>query len=394
MMNKKDVLELRRRMKKDSCTFTRISGCYVDAEKNKIAEFNNSFLNLEDEVFYKYLEMAKKVLSGKIGNNIMALPFKEKQGEQKRFLLGLKESLLKNDALLETFYDSIIDNYISAGNYLIVIFHDAYDILTKTTDNQKLDESEEVYEYLLCAICPVNLSKPALGNLKEENEIGARIRDWIVGAPETGFVYPAFSDRSSDVDTVMFYTKNAKEPHMELAQNFLGTECKMTIAEKKETFTNVIADSLGDENEDIICEIQEKLKEMSSPQDESDNDAPKELTSNAFAHILHDCGLSEDSVTSISAQYDTIFESDLPLSEQLVDDKILEKAEYRRKIMDSVEEIKKKIGYSNDTDINVVVKKELKASIREDNVNGQRYLMIPLTENAVVTIAEKENLLH
>ena len=177
MMNKKDVLELRRRMKKDSCTFTRISGCYVDAEKNKIAEFNNSFLNLEDEVFYKYLEMAKKVLSGKIGNNIMALPFKEKQGEQKRFLLGLKESLLKNDALLETFYDSIIDNYISAGNYLIVIFHDAYDILTKTTDNQKLDESEEVYEYLLCAICPVNLSKPALGYLTEENEIGARIRD-------------------------------------------------------------------------------------------------------------------------------------------------------------------------------------------------------------------------
>lgn len=79
--------------------------------------------------------------------------------------------------------------------------------MTKTTDNSKLDESEEVYEYLLCAICPVSLAKPALGYLEDENRIGARIRDWIVGAPDLGFVFPAFTDRSTDINSVMYYTK-------------------------------------------------------------------------------------------------------------------------------------------------------------------------------------------
>ena len=63
-MNKKDILELKRRFKKDACTFTRLCGCYVDADHNKVTSFGETFLNLEDEEFYKYLEIAKKVMSG------------------------------------------------------------------------------------------------------------------------------------------------------------------------------------------------------------------------------------------------------------------------------------------------------------------------------------------
>ena len=189
-MNKKDILEIKRRFKKEACTFTRMCGCYVDADHNKITKIGETFLNLEDEEFYKYLEIAKKVLSGTIG--------------RQQFLMGLRESKLKNDDLMDTFYDMIIDSYDYVGNYLILIFHDAYDVMTKTSDNDKLDESEEVYEYLLCAICPVNLTKPGLGYREDENRIGPRIRDWVVGAPDTGFVFPAFTDRSTDIHSVMF----------------------------------------------------------------------------------------------------------------------------------------------------------------------------------------------
>ena len=165
-MNKKDILEIKRRFKKEACTFTRMCGCYVDADRNKITKIGETFLNLEDEEFYKYLEIAKKVLSGTIGNNLLELEFplaEEAAGGRQQFLMGLRESKLKNDDLMDTFYDMIIDSYDYVGNYLILIFHDAYDVMTKTSDNDKLDESEEVYEYLLCAICPVNLTKPGLG---------------------------------------------------------------------------------------------------------------------------------------------------------------------------------------------------------------------------------------
>ena len=190
-MNKKDILELKRRFKKDACTFTRLCGCYVDADRNKVTTFGETFLNLEDEEFYKYLEIAKKVMSGTIGNNILELEFptaEEAPGGRQQFLMGLRESALKNDDLMDTFYDLVIENYSYVGNYLILVFHDAYDVMTKTSDNNKLDESEEVYEYLLCAICPVTLTKPGLGYREDENRIGPRIRDWVVGVPDTGFV--------------------------------------------------------------------------------------------------------------------------------------------------------------------------------------------------------------
>ena len=114
MLKNKDIAELKRRFKKESCTFTRMCGCYVDANKNKIVELNENFLNLDDEEFYKYLEIAKKALSGTIGNNLLELKFAEGEdisGGKQQYLLGLRESGLKNPELLEHLYDMIIENY-------------------------------------------------------------------------------------------------------------------------------------------------------------------------------------------------------------------------------------------------------------------------------------------
>ena len=52
-MNKKEVLELKRRFKKEAATFTRVCGCYVDGNHNKVCKFGNTFLNLEEDEFYK-----------------------------------------------------------------------------------------------------------------------------------------------------------------------------------------------------------------------------------------------------------------------------------------------------------------------------------------------------
>lgn len=128
-------------------------------------------------------------------------------GGRQHILMALRASKLEDENLLDTFYDLVIDTYDHAGNYLIVLFHDAYDVMSRTSDNNNLDESEEVYEYLICAICPVDLSKPGLGFLEEEHRIGPRVRDWVVGAVDTAFLFPAFNDRSTDIHSTLFYTK-------------------------------------------------------------------------------------------------------------------------------------------------------------------------------------------
>ncbi len=345
-MNKKDILELKRRFKKDACTFTRMCGCYVDADHNKVTKIGETFLNLEDEEFFKYLDITKKVLSGTIGNNLLELEFplaEEAAGGRQQFLMGLRESRLKNDDLLDTFYDLVIDSYDYVGNYLILVFHDAYDVITKTTDNDKLDESEEVYEYLLCAICPVNLTKPGLGYLEDDNRIGPRIRDWVVGAPDTGFVFPAFTDRSSDIHSVMFYTRDTKTPHSEFMESGLGCGSKLTATEKKLTFQSIVKDVIGEndeESEALYMDIQENINDMIEiPVEENVEPEPVILTANVIKNVLTESGLTEEQTAVIESVYEETFGEDLPTAEFLVEPKLVEANARRKEKLELIEQV-------------------------------------------------------
>lgn len=339
-MRKKDILELKRRLKKDHCTFTKMCGCYVNGEKHVILKFRETFLNLDEDEYFKYLEIAKKVLSGTIGNNILELNFptnEELINEKQVSLMKLKNSQLKDDVLLDEFYDSIIDNYDYTGNFLILIFHDAYDVITKTKDNAKLDESEEVYEYVLCAICPVSLSAPGLRYFEEDNKIKARVRDWVVEAPTNGFVFPAFINRSSDVNSIMYYTKNAKDTHPELMENALGCYSKQTATIQKETFQSIIQDSFSaDEKkaEKIFMEVQENLNNMLDEYNAiyDDTDAePISLTKDDIQNVLLESGIPEEVTAKIEKSYVESFGDELPLVENLIDPKVLKANEQIKK---------------------------------------------------------------
>ena len=349
-MNRKDILELKRRFKKDQCTFTKLCGCYVNGEKKILLEFRESFLNLADEDFFKYLEISKKVLTGGIGNNLLELNFpldENFENEKQGFLMQLKKSGLKDDVLLRKFYDSIIDSYDYTGNFLILVFHDAYDVMTKTTDNIKLDESEEVYEYIMCAICPVSPSKPGLGYFEEQRKIKARIRDWVVEVPTVGFVFPGFIDRSSDVNAIMYYTKNAKDPHPELMENTLGCLPKQTATIQKETFHSIIKSTVSsddDVSEKVFTDIQENLNTMIEEYNEIYEDtksAPIALSKDKVKKLLIDSGVSEEVTAKIEASYEENFGEDLPLAKSLVDAKLLKANALKKKEEQLIQQVEK-----------------------------------------------------
>ena len=339
-MRKKDILELKKRLKKDYCTFTKMCGCYISGEKHIILKFRETFLNLDEDEYFKYLEIAKKVLSGTIGNNILELnfPFNDDLINEKQVsLMQLKNSQLKDDSLLDDFYQSIIESYDYTGNFLILIFHDAYDVITKTKDNLELDESEEVYEYVLCAICPVSLSDPGLRYFEEENKIKARIRDWVVENPTNGFIFPAFINRSSDVNSIMYYTKNAKDTHPELMENALGCYSKQTAAIQKDTFQSIIKDSFGADEQKadkIFMEVQDNLNniidEYNAIYDDPDSE-PITLTNTDIQSLLIESGIPEELTSKIEKSYIECFGDDLPLAENLIDTKVLKANEQRKR---------------------------------------------------------------
>jgi len=214
-MIRQEISEIKKLFTQKNCSITRICGCYVDGEKNKKLDFKQAFLALPEEEMFKYFEILRKTLSGTPGKNLLTLEFPlatEYEGGTQEFLLRLRDSKLKDDALLEEFYDKIIEAYEYVGNYLILLIHDVYDVPGKTSDGIGMeDASDEVYEYILACICPVTLSKPGLSYNAEENAFQNRIRDWVVNVPETGFLFPAFTDRSADLHSTLYYSKDPDE---------------------------------------------------------------------------------------------------------------------------------------------------------------------------------------
>lgn len=392
-MNKKEVLEIKRRLKKEACTFTRMCGCYVDGERNRVLKLEETFLNLDEDEFFKYLEIAKKVLSGTVGNNLLELEFPKEEeavGGRQQFLCALRSSALQNEDLLERFYDLIIDNYDYAGNYLILIFHDAYDVITKTSDNSKLDESEEVYEYLLCAICPVALSKPGLGYRADENRIGPRIRDWVVGLPESGFIFPAFTDRSADIHAVMTYHKNAKEPHAELMEGALGCAARRTATEQKQAFESIVKKACGgdeDASREVFYEIQQELCDLSSENGQEDPDSqeePARLTADAIGELMAESGVPKPAAEIIEQSYREEFADEEPPLAHLIDNKAVEEGSrlrQQKELVQKVADLEEQLGDVKTYDVILRVKPEKEALIKSQIIDGKKCIVIPMEES-------------
>ncbi len=263
-MTAKDVMELRKRFKKD-CSITRVAGCYVDSNKEQVLNFSLPFMSLDDVEGLKYVEIAKKTLSGSLGNNILELDFEMIQEQEdgiQKLLYDIKESGLKNDDLLQKLYKRIIDNYNYPDNYLILLFHDRYDIMKKTSDGQTLDESEEDYEYILGTICPVVLSKPGLGYIPGENRIGAVVRERVVEVPQIGFLFPAFDERSADIHKIDYYVKDVKDGEPDFAEEVLGCVSRRTAFQQRSAFTGIVKSAYkndSDKFDDMLMEIQDSF---------------------------------------------------------------------------------------------------------------------------------------
>lgn len=325
-MTKRDISELKKLLTPKNCSITRICGCYVDGEKNKKTELNQAFLALPEEEMFKYFEILRKVLSGTLGRNLLTLEFplslelsghidaddtgsgEEPAGESPEnthdFLLRLRDSKLKDGALLEEYYDKIIANYEYVGNYLILVVHDIYDVPGRTSDGIDMeDASDEIYEYILSCICPVELSKPGLSYDAAENTFRNRTRDWVVSLPDTGFLFPAFNDRGADIHSLLYYSKNPEELKDGFVEQLLGCPLPLSAGSQKETFQALIENTLGEDcGIEMVKTIHEKINELA--EEHKEEPEPLALDKNEVKTILAGSGVANDRLADFDRQYD------------------------------------------------------------------------------------------
>lgn len=307
-MTRKELNEIKSQYTLEDCGILRLCGCYVDGERNKITQFNENFLNLPEEEKHKYFDIFKKTLSGTPGKNLVDMKFNvDAYADEgaRTFLMNLRDSGLKDDRLLNEFYDRIINNYSYVGNYLILLINQVYDIPAVTTDNIEMDDaSDEVYSYILCSICHVNLSKPGLGYDEEDNNFHDKKQNHMVDVPDMGFLFPAFNKRSADEDMTLFYTKDVSEFEDGLIDCLLDCAVPLPAKQQKETFTSLVNEALGEKADlEIVKNIHENLEQIIEEK-KQESPAPVMLDKTEMKDLLEKSGVKEEKLENFEEHFE------------------------------------------------------------------------------------------
>lgn len=328
-MNEKEISEIRRRFRPDKNNIARIRGCYVNDQKEIVSEFSQSFGLMPQEESEELLTILKKTLSGTIGKNLIDIEFSTQQvleGEEHKLLMALRESSLEDEAVVRKFYERVIQALSMEGNYLILLACDKYDVPSYAKDGERQEDSSEVFSYFLCSICPVKLTKPALGYYVSENRFRNITTDWVVSPPELGFLFPAFDDRSANIYNAVYYSRNIAESHSEFVDAVFKSEIPMPAAVQRETFQSILGDTIADDcSFDVVQAVHGQFSEMIEEHKVNKEEGPLVISKETVKGVLKSCGVSESRVTAFEEQYDTEFGAGAEISPQnLIDAKQLE----------------------------------------------------------------------
>ena len=308
-MNHKELSELKRRFRPDKSAIHRIYGCFVNGNKEIVSYLDESMGRMPEEESAQYLGFLKKALSGTLGKQLIDIVFSTQQvmeGEEHKLLSALRNSQLKDAQARETFYRKVIDALELDGNYLILLAHDAYDVPRRGKDDQLQEDSDTVFSYVVCCICPVKERKLELGYFPGENEFHS-CAGQVVSPPELGFLFPAFDNRCANLYNALFYSKKADELHQEFIDAVFHTEPPMSAAEQKEAFQSALREGLGEAcTVEVVQAIHERLLEQISQHKESKDPEPLEVTAQDISTILRDCGVEDAPIAAFQEQCRTL----------------------------------------------------------------------------------------
>ena len=317
-MNDKEIGEIRRHLRRDRSNITKIYGCFVNDNKEIITEFSQSTGIMPENEGDKYFALFKRVLSGAIGKNLIDITFKTAQvagSPEHKLLMDLRESKLKDDELLHSFFQKIIDSVTVEGNYLILLGCDSYDVPFKGKDDlSDSDKSEEVYTYLICAICPVKQTKANLHYVPEEKLFHDGAMNQPVSAPVLGFLFPAFDNRATNIYNALYYTHDVKTSQDALIEALFNTPVPMPAYEQKKCFEALLTTALGEEcSLDVVQTVHDQLCQRIELHKEAKVPEPLMIAKADVKEALASCGVSEEHLAKFSVDYDETFgfEADL-----------------------------------------------------------------------------------
>ena len=367
-MIEKEISEIKRRFNPQRTNINRIRGCCVSTEKEILSEFDQSLAFLTEDECEKILAILKKTLSGYVGKTLVDIDFSTKQvleAPEHKTLMDIRSSSLQNDEAVHALFERIISSVEMDANYVIILASDKYDVPSHGVDGEKTDESNEVFNYFVCAICPIKTSKSQLGFYISGDPFRSVSADTVVAAPELGFIFPTFDDRTANIYKTMLYTKNTETDYSLFVDTLFGSPMPMPAQIQKETFGNILEESADKEcNLHLVKTLHNQIVEMIEEHKESRSDEPLLLDKKQIASVLESGGVSEEQITAFEEKFETQFGEQKEISP--------------RNIIDT--------GTFSVRTADVVIKVNPKRTdlIKTRVIDGERYILISAEEDVLV----------
>jgi hypothetical protein len=369
-MEKKEISEIKKTLNlKKGCRIDTIATIYVDDQKNVVSTTTSHLASIGEEEAFKYLDFMKKALSGKLGKNLFNISFPAEEenegGKQSRFM-RLVNSVLQDEDTLKSFAAPIIENFVYPGKYLIVVGEGVYDVPAKASDGAVLEDSQDVYTYVIGAVCPVILAKDGL--CFTGKSFMSRNDTWMVDKPDFGFLFPAFNGRTADVHSALYYAK--KDLHEDLVANLFGTEIGKTADMEKDAFSIIVQDTFGRNcSYDKVKEITDTLTQKMMVAEA--NDEPAEISKNELRKMLENAGATDEGLKQFERSFDENAGKTLNIG-SLVDKTTKIKSNY----------------------VDVSISTENTDYLESKVIDGREYLLVPVADdimmNGIPIAASKE----
>ena len=310
-LNEKEVAEIRRRFNPQKTNIIGVHGCYVNENREIVAEFNQPLAALTQDETESMLALLKKLLSGGLDRNLIDIEFSNEQvlgGEEHKRLLKLRDSALCDEPELKALFSDIIETVRVEGAYLILAAADNYDVFTYREDGKKDEDSTELFKYFLCGVFPVKMTKPQLSFAAFDNTFKNIVANSVIAAPLLGFMFPAFDDRAANIYNALFYTKDSAANNSEIIDRLFKAEPPMPAAEQRETFNSLLNGVTNDENNlEIIKNIQDEIGGMITEHKESREREPLAVSRDDICDILRSADMSDEKIETFKAGFDESF---------------------------------------------------------------------------------------
>ena len=365
-MNEKELREIKRRFRPDKSNIPNIVGCFVNSEGQIISRFSQSILLSETDESEELLSVMKKTLSGSLGTNLIDIEFSTRdvlEGEEHKLLMTLRDSHLKDEAALSSFFEKVAESIHMESNYVVMLANDVYDVFTKENDEES--GSSTTFSYVVCSICPLKDTDSGLCFKEADRLFRPVAASSVLTRPVLGFMFPSFDDRTANIYHALYYSKDLSSASPEFVSRIFGKEAPMPPKIQRAAFDSCISSALGDEcSLEVVRSVNAQIAEMVEEHKEAKDPEPLTVNKSTVRTVLANCGIDEDKLDKLGEKLDECYGKNAELSPKNI-----------------VTTTKLDIVMP---DVKITVKKDKESLVSTQVIGGKRYIMIEATEGVEV----------